>query len=367
MIDSDRPTRNRKYTIQLSNSLNMNSEIQEQNPTKKNFCCTCTRSRCLKRYCECYANNVYCEGCDCQNCYNLPKFKELIKKSSELNNQMNKQNFESQRKEEQKQEEILCNCTKSNCRKKYCECFKAGEGCKELCRCINCKNEKKMSANSSHKLSTTTMPYSFDLSHDVNLLSKVTQDQEKRKAARNPKNFILEGTSVYISNQDISVTFRKEILNKHPRENFLINSNDLQEKFQAEDDSNFTEINLENSNNNSSNKKHSNIFDNNTESVISSNNYDFKNISEKKSHPNFLKRESDPKSAEKNLNTPHLETPTMIRKRNRIKKADSVTKSSSSLFHTPLFATNSTQKYNRKKVNLDKRIVKNLDKYIDSM
>jgi hypothetical protein len=26
--------------------------------------------------------------------------------------------------------------------KKYCECFKAGEGCKEGCRCLNCLNKK---------------------------------------------------------------------------------------------------------------------------------------------------------------------------------------------------------------------------------
>ena len=33
-----------------------------------------------------------------------------------------------------------CNCTKSNCLKKYCECYKAGIKCSDLCRCRDCEN-----------------------------------------------------------------------------------------------------------------------------------------------------------------------------------------------------------------------------------
>jgi hypothetical protein len=35
---------------------------------------------------------------------------------------------------------IVCNCTKSNCRKKYCECYKGGKECSWMCRCVNCEN-----------------------------------------------------------------------------------------------------------------------------------------------------------------------------------------------------------------------------------
>jgi len=31
-------------------------------------CCSCTKTRCIKKYCECFANNKYCINCYCKNC-----------------------------------------------------------------------------------------------------------------------------------------------------------------------------------------------------------------------------------------------------------------------------------------------------------
>jgi hypothetical protein len=33
-----------------------------------------------------------------------------------------------------------CNCKKSSCLKKYCECFQGGIFCTEICKCVDCKN-----------------------------------------------------------------------------------------------------------------------------------------------------------------------------------------------------------------------------------
>lgn len=33
-----------------------------------------------------------------------------------------------------------CNCSKSYCVKKYCECYSNGKKCTEKCKCISCKN-----------------------------------------------------------------------------------------------------------------------------------------------------------------------------------------------------------------------------------
>lgn len=34
-----------------------------------------------------------------------------------------------------------CHCKKSNCQKKYCECFQAGIKCGGNCKCEECKNK----------------------------------------------------------------------------------------------------------------------------------------------------------------------------------------------------------------------------------
>jgi hypothetical protein len=33
-----------------------------------------------------------------------------------------------------------CNCKKSACLKKYCECFQAGVFCSSACKCVDCRN-----------------------------------------------------------------------------------------------------------------------------------------------------------------------------------------------------------------------------------
>ena len=96
--------------------------------------CTCSKTGCLKKYCNCFANGVPCEGCDCKNCENIAKKDNNINRSENdvfpvMHNHLNK----TQR--------IICNCTKSNCMKKYCECFKQGFHCNSLCRCVECKNK----------------------------------------------------------------------------------------------------------------------------------------------------------------------------------------------------------------------------------
>ena len=35
--------------------------------------CNCQKSRCIKLYCECYANGVYCSDCNCIDCLNNGK------------------------------------------------------------------------------------------------------------------------------------------------------------------------------------------------------------------------------------------------------------------------------------------------------
>lgn len=298
----------------------------------KKLCCTCTKSRCLKKYCECFANKEYCAGCECVNCYNLPKFREMVKRSLEF--ACGKKDNDEDSANESQKSELTCNCTKSNCTKKYCECYKAGEGCKELCRCINCENNKEL----------------LTIQKKKEVVSEV--EREKRKIFRNPLNFIIEGTSVYIYNEDISITQRKEIPNKK--------------------DLNINNVNNVNNVNNLSNPSNSmNLNNLNNLNIINQNEKELTKDSQSRKNSKIFQVQANLESASKirNFNFNSNETPKLSnKKRRRITKDEDNTnsnvKSASTHFQTPIFTTTTSEKTtgNKKKVNLDKHIVKNLDK-----
>ena len=89
------------------------------------FSCNCTKTRCVKKYCECFANNRYCKDCNCVEC---------------LNKYIYSNNYNNSSKDLSENEEVFCTCAKSNCTKKYCECYKSGKKCNDKCRCTNCLN-----------------------------------------------------------------------------------------------------------------------------------------------------------------------------------------------------------------------------------
>ena len=106
------------------NSKKINSDKKDN--LDKLFC-NCTKTKCIKKYCECFANNRFCKDCNCVDCMN---------KSTFLNNN----NISNSSKELSENGEVFCTCTKSNCNKKYCECYKINKKCNEKCRCVNCLN-----------------------------------------------------------------------------------------------------------------------------------------------------------------------------------------------------------------------------------
>ena len=44
--------------------------------------------------------------------------------------------------ENDKIKKLFCTCSKSGCKLKYCECYKNGLECTDLCRCTKCENTK---------------------------------------------------------------------------------------------------------------------------------------------------------------------------------------------------------------------------------
>ncbi|KAL3696725.1 hypothetical protein R1sor_010801 [Riccia sorocarpa] len=119
--------------------------------------CNCKKSKCLKLYCECFAAGTYCVGsCTCQDCFNKPEHEETVLATRQQIESRNPLAFapkiiHAADSSPKRGEEIIdtpasarhkrgCNCKKSRCLKKYCECYQAGVGCSEGCRCEGCKN-----------------------------------------------------------------------------------------------------------------------------------------------------------------------------------------------------------------------------------
>ncbi|KAJ4969456.1 hypothetical protein NE237_016157 [Protea cynaroides] len=121
--------------------------------------CNCKRSKCLKLYCECFAAGVYCaEPCACQECFNKPEYEYTVLGTRQQIESRNPLAFAPkivQRVSESPansgedgnrttplsvRHKRGCNCKRSLCLKKYCECYQFGVGCSEACRCEGCKN-----------------------------------------------------------------------------------------------------------------------------------------------------------------------------------------------------------------------------------
>ena len=156
-------------------------KIIEEKNKKKNFC-NCKKSECLKLYCNCFANGEKCIGCNCRNCSNQIGNELFIKKiydeAIEKNPIAMKINLQKDSKANG------CNCSKSNCLKKYCECYKAGLLCSSSCRCRICDNiEKKeneeMDINSDENKEINDNKINDIFNNDLN--------DKKNKEGENPK------------------------------------------------------------------------------------------------------------------------------------------------------------------------------------
>jgi Tesmin/TSO1-like CXC domain, cysteine-rich domain len=132
--------------------------------------CNCKKSKCMKLYCDCFKALGYCgEGCSCVGCSNREDNAPAVSAARESILQRNPQAFTEKISSvdpadelpggpfggiggslglngggggggQQAQHRRGCNCKKSKCLKKYCECFQAGIACGDSCKCDGCHN-----------------------------------------------------------------------------------------------------------------------------------------------------------------------------------------------------------------------------------
>ena len=168
--------------------------------------CNCSKFNCLKMYCYCFSNSIFCKSstCRCKDCYNNPAHMQEINQSRSnppdanasiphqdtyctsngnmLSNQyLHRSQHESLRANLKFPDDSIpmhhqrmpvpapinmsydyppppssipphflnngqivhrvgCKCQKSQCVKRYCECFNAGMNCGRNCQCTDCKN-----------------------------------------------------------------------------------------------------------------------------------------------------------------------------------------------------------------------------------
>ena len=175
----------------LKNNRPINSAFifQQQENNKKILdlknkpCCSCNKTKCIKKYCECFANNMFCTNCLCLDCRN----KEIFIG-----------NFGVDNSEKNKIKEIIvCTCSKSGCNKKYCECYKEGLKCNIKCRCINCLNlpEEQLSKNSNEKI--------------INLDETKSESGKNTSATKEKDGFNIQRISILINKSQTLINVEK--------------------------------------------------------------------------------------------------------------------------------------------------------------
>ncbi|KRY86437.1 Protein lin-54 [Trichinella pseudospiralis] len=167
--------------------------------------CNCTKSQCLKLYCDCFANGEFCSNCHCTNCLNnltneLDRSR-AIKSCLERNPMAFQPKIGKGRADTERLHNKGCNCKKSSCLKNYCECYEARVSCTVRCKCVGCRNTE---ADRNHRnrghlqslVSSNTTPSSNSCSNQIceypnDSLSSGSEETDEKSDNKRLPGFLL--------------------------------------------------------------------------------------------------------------------------------------------------------------------------------
>ncbi|XP_021963016.1 protein lin-54 homolog isoform X2 [Folsomia candida] len=134
-------------SLATAGNLDSFRSLLEPNGMRPRKPCNCTKSQCLKLYCDCFANGEFCHLCNCTNCFNNLNHEEDRQKAIKLVLERNPGAFRPKigkssmtGEAHERRHNKGCNCRRSGCLKNYCECYEAKIFCSSICKCTGCKN-----------------------------------------------------------------------------------------------------------------------------------------------------------------------------------------------------------------------------------
>ena len=192
---------NMNFKLNMNNILPLyfNSQMQEEikkEKKKKKYFCNCKKTKCLKLYCECFANGEYCIDCNCNHCLNIIGNENEITKNYNEVKDKNPVALKFNLTSKNNDISFGCNCTKSNCLKKYCECFKLKKKCGDFCRCRDCDN--------------------------LLISTKIKKLNLKRNIKNLYEDYVFQKINVLIDKNDINVEIIDNIKNLNSNDNKII-------------------------------------------------------------------------------------------------------------------------------------------------